>query len=397
MIEQQERGYSGADGDICQDCVNDPALKAWVLNNLSATECSFCERQSDVAIAACFDDFIGVVLEGIGFDWNSPEGEGIMYITREGGFQARLTDSYDVFGAYDISDNADVVETIIDSVDNSGWVQRDFYRGDEGQLLGHGWRWFKHVTMHQSRFLFLRHEGEQHDDDIPPARMLGIIGDVICKQLGQYPLIKTIREETDLYRIRVGSGAFGTAAAIGTPPVQFATQANRMSPAGIPMFYGAYDLETAKAETVDPKHHAGQVMSIGIFRPVRPLRLLDLADLPDIPSVFAEDTRHMIHPMRFLHEFAADLVKRIARDGCEHIDYVPTQIVTEYFRRMFRDTAGQPLDGLVYRSSRQIGGKALVLFCENDQCIEPGGNARRALLQLHAVAHEICPPPPSLT
>jgi len=391
MIEQQERGYNEADGDICPNCVNDPALKAWVSNNLSATECSFCQRESEEAIAANFDDFMGIVLEGVWFDWNSPEGEGIMYITREGGFQARLSDSYDVFGGYDISDCADVVETIIDSVDNTSWVQRDFYRGDEGQRLGYAWRWFKHVTMHQSRFLFLKHENEQHEDDIPPAWMLGIIGDVIVKQLAQYPLIKTLSEATDLYRIRVAPEPYGTAAAIGTPPVQFATQANRMSPAGIPMFYCAYQIETAKAETIDPAHHAGQVMSIGRFQPSRPLRVLDLAELPDIPSVFAEETRHLIHPMRFLHEFTADLVKRIARDGCEHIEYVPTQIVTEYFRRMFRDAAGQSLDGLVYGSSREEGGKALVLFCENDQCAEPGGDLRKAIVQLHTVSHEVYP------
>ena len=393
MIEQQERGYSEAEGEICANCVSDPALKAWIGDNLSSTECSFCGEESGDAIAASFDDFVGVVLGGIGFDWNDPGAEGIMYIGREGGYQAPLSDSYEVFADYDISEDDDVVQAIIDAIDTEAWVERDFYRGDDGERLKSGWTWFKHVTMHQSRFLFLKNDGDQYDDDIPPSQMLNVIGEVISKDLEAFDFIKTIGEGVDLYRIRIGQQPFDTAAAIGPPPIEYANQANRMSPAGIPMFYGAFDIDTAKAETFDPGHHAGQIMSIGAFRALRPLRLLDLANLPDIPSVFANESRALIHPMRFLHAFAADLVKRIQRDGREHIEYVPTQIVTEFFRRMFRDANAQPLDGLIYRSSRVGADAACVLFCENDQCVEPDfvGKPYKQILRLRAVTHEDCP------
>jgi len=397
MIEQQERGYSGADGEICVKCVTDPALKAWIGDNLISTTCSFCGEDSDDVIAASFDEFVGIVLAGIGFDWNDPGTEGIMYIGREGGYQAPLSDSADVFYGYNISDDDDVMQAIIDAVDTDSWVERDFYRGDDGERLKSGWSWFKYVTMHQSRFLFLQNHGDRYDDDIPPSQMLNVIASVISKDLAAYDFIKTFAEDVDLFRIRIGAAPFDTAAAIGPPPIEYATQANRMSPAGIPMFYGAFDIATAKAETFDPAHHAGQIMSIGTFRALRPLRLLDLAELPDIPSVFADDTRQFIHPMRFLHAFAADLVKRIARDGREHIEYVPTQIVTEFFRRVFRDVEGQPLDGLLYRSSRPGAGTACVLFVENDQCAEADfeGKPFKQLLKLCAVAHENCPQAPA--
>lgn len=393
MIEQQERGYSEADGDICANCVTDPALKAWVADHLSSTACTFCGDESDDAIAASFDDFVGIVLGGIGFDWNDPDNEGIMYDGREGGYQASLSDTADVFYNYDISDNDNVVQAVIDAVDTEAWVERDFYRGDDGERLTSGWTWFKHVTMHQSRFLFLKNEGDKYDDDIPPSQMLNVIASIISKDLAPFDFIKTIGEDVNLYRIRIGLTPFETAAEIGPPPLEFATQANRMSPAGIPMFYGAFDIDTAKVETFDVAHHAGQIMSIGAFRALRPLRLLDLAELPDIPSVFADETRKFIHPMRFLHAFAADLVKRIARDGREHIEYVPTQIVTEFFRRVFRDAQGKPLDGLLYRSSRPGAGTACVLFAENDQCAEADfvGKPSKQLLTLHAVTHEECP------
>ncbi len=397
MIEQQERGYSESDGEICANCASDPALKTWIADNLSSTACTFCGDESEDAIAASFDDFVGIVLDGIRFDWNDPDNEGIMYDGREGGYQAPLSDTFEVFYGYDISDNDNVVQAVIDAVNTEVWVERDFYRGDDGERLTYGWTWFKHVTMHQSRFLFLKNDGDKYDDDIPPSQMLNVIASVISKDLATFGFIKTIGEEVDLYRIRIGPAPFETAAAIGPPPLEFATQANRMSPAGISMFYGALDIGTAKAETFDLAHHAGQIMSIGTFRALRPLRLLDLADLPDIPSVFADETRQFIHPMRFLHAFAADLVKRIARDGREHIEYVPTQIVTEFFRRVFRDAEGQRLDGLLYRSSRPGAGTACVLFAENNQCAEADfeGKPQNQFLKLRAVTHEDCPIAPT--
>jgi len=143
-----------------------------------------------------------------------------------------------------------------------------------------------------------------------------------------------------------------------------------MSPAGIPMFYGAFDLDTAHAETFDPAMHAGKALSVGTFRSLRDLTLLDLAELPPVPSVFDLDRQPLIHSLRFLHAFAADISQPIARDGREHIEYVPTQIVTEYFRRLFRSAEGRSLDGIIYRSAKHEGANAFVLFCENEQCID---------------------------
>ncbi|RQW46132.1 HEPN-associated N-terminal domain-containing protein [Novosphingobium sp. LASN5T] len=395
MLEQYERGYSEADGDICADCVNDSALAEWIGNNLSATRCRFCGEESDEPIAASFDDFVGVVLGGISFDWNHPDTEGIMYISAEGGYQAPISDSWEVFENYDISDDDAVIEALIDSIDTDGWVEREFYRGDDSQRLVWGWDWFKHVTKHLTRYLFLKPNGDDRDD-LPPSEMLDVIGSVIAKELRETGLVKAIDLDVALVRIRIGVEPYGDAGALGAPPERFATQSNRMSPAGIPMFYGAFDVATAMAETFDPAVHTGQLMSIGTFRAIRELKVLDLADLPDIPSVFDAKARKLIHPLRFLHAFARDLVQQIARDGREHIEYVPTQIVTEYFRRVFRNSNGEPVDGLIYRSSRNADGHAFVLFCENDQCIDVGhaGPAHDKLLQLHSVVHQPCPEPP---
>lgn len=385
-----ERGYDEVDGAICTDCVTDPALKYWVGENVSETSCRFCGAESEEPIAASFDDFVGIVLTGVRFDWNHPDDEGILYISAEGGYQASVSDSWDVLCDYDISEDEAVTDAIIDAIGNDGWVEREYYVGDKSLRLSWGWDAFKHVVKHQTRYVFLAPEEDNRSAEVPPSQMLAAIGETVVDELANLNLITEITTDTDLYRIRVGAEFYDTGAAIGTPPEQFANQSNRMSPAGIPMFYGAFDLATARLETIDPEHHAGQTLSVGTFRPLRNLRVLDLANLPDIPSVFEEEGHYRIHPLRFLHAFAYDIVQPIARDGREHIEYVPTQIVTEYFRRVFRDADGNAIDGIIYTSSRHGGDRAFVLFCENEQCFaaEHGPVIMEQLVELAAVAHE---------
>jgi hypothetical protein len=398
MMQQEERGHSAADGDICAECVSDSFLAEWIEANATATVCRFCGRDGDEPIAASFDEFVGLVVGAIGFDWNHPDNEGIMYVTADGGYQAAVSDIYDVLDGIDISEDAEVIEALIESIDDNGWVERDYYVGDKSQRLSWGWESFKQVTKHQTRYLFLSPKAEDRSS-VPASQMLDAIGEVIASDLGDFDFVKTIGADTDLIRIRIDPAAYKTAGEIGSPPEEHAVQSNRMSPAGVPMFYGAFDLETAKAETFDPAKHAGQTMSIGAFRALRDLQVLDLAQLPDIPSLFDTESHYLIHPLRFLHAFAEDLAKPIAHDGREHIEYVPTQIVTEYFRRVFQGPGKTPLDGLIYRSARHPGGKAFVLFCENAQCVDPDAKGEawdKPLLRLESVAHELCPGLPNL-
>jgi hypothetical protein len=73
---------------------------------------------------------------------------------------------------------------------------------------------------------------------------------------------------------------------------------------------------------------------------------------------------------KFLRGFLDDFTQPIDREDRSHIDYVPTQIVTEYFRRVFVLEDGKSLDGIVYPSSKANGHAAVVLFATNDQCVE---------------------------
>jgi RES domain len=60
----------------------------------------------------------------------------------------------------------------------------------------------------------------------------------------------------------------------------------------------------------------------------------------------------------------------ITRDSHTHIEYVPTQVVTEYFRFTFAEEQGLPIDGIVYPSSRMKGKNACVLFMDHRESLE---------------------------
>ena len=68
---------------------------------------------------------------------------------------------------------------------------------------------------------------------------------------------------------------------LGPPPEENASQ-NRMSPAGISMFYVSEDPNTALAEI---RARTGG-FSVGCFRLTRPALVLDLSTMPPIPSTY---------------------------------------------------------------------------------------------------------------
>ncbi|MDX6352148.1 MAG: hypothetical protein QOF84_6938 [Streptomyces sp.] len=75
--------------------------------------------------------------------------------------------------------------------------------------------------------------------------------------------------------------------------------------------------------------------------------------------------------MSFLHEFVARL--SAVSNGREHLEYVPTQIVTEYLLRVF--SQDRPVDGLFFTSSADNsadGGTCTVLDVPQLHCLDPG-------------------------
>ena len=177
-------------------------------------------------------------------------------------------------------------------------------------------------------------------------------------------MVKTLPAGTELLRARrhTTTEHYDTMADLGTPPAYKATT-NRMSPAGISMFYGAFDAKTAVAEVCSDPGDVSPMVTTAPFLLKKPMRVIDLSAVPPVPSLFDRQRAEQRVPCIFLRSFVEDFVKSVQKDGREHIEYVPTQIVTEYVRRVFRDQSGEEVHGIVYPSA-VADGMSCVLFIE---------------------------------
>lgn len=371
MIRQQEQGWDYVDDGlhVCAECFEDEAIKRFIEQNTSEKECSYCEECSEKPIAASMNSVLEVIGSAVAYGYEDPANS----LPVEGG-------EY-VFSTMDIDEVLDeigwptqsdaVADEIRESFSGRAWVRKNFFGLHEDDQLRYGWDDFVEAVKHQTRYLFtmpISDKDEHTLDDIPPHKMLDEIGNVI----GAVELLREMKAGTKWFRARIHNPeeSYSTASELGTVPKDKAVYPNRMSPAGIPMFYGAEDKATAIAETYLPKDGRKAVATVATFQIARDIIVLDLTNLPSMPSAFDEASRHLRPAISFLEDFVEELTRPIAKDGREHIDYVPTQIVTEYFRHVYRTPSGEPVKGIVYSSSRNSEGICCVLFFGNDDCCE---------------------------
>jgi len=215
-----------------------------------------------------------------------------------------------------------------------------------------------------------------------PYEVLDYIGEAIVK----LELIKQLSRQA-IYRGRfhIPDIKYTSVTDLGPPAPEKCVYSNRMSPAGIPMFYGAFDRDTVIEELIPGKKDTATQVTIGKFRLLKPINILDLSNIPSAPSIFDKENRHLRETIFFLRAFLRDLSKPVSKDGQENIDYVPTQIVTEYFRHVFQIEHKLVINGIVYPSSRNQSGKSLVLFYDQSQCVDASANVADKTIKLQSV------------
>jgi hypothetical protein len=285
------------------------------------------------------------------------------YESAEGGYLGWHTDTtdllFDVIGL-DLprDDDGLLRDALLNEIADEVWCEHDWLALDHDNSLRSSWEEFCDIVKHKRRFFF-HHVGtteDYHPDSRSPLQILG----QVCRLVEDQGLIKTVAAGFKLYRARhrAAGARHTTAAAFGPPPPDIATQSNRMNPPGIPMFYGADNSALAVAEIRDG------MASIGTFASLRPVRILDLADLPPVPGFFSLAARLERLTLGFLHQFAEMIVQPVARDDRAHIEYLPTQVFTEYLRDF--PFVGGRIDGLRYRSATGTAGTNVVLFAGPD-------------------------------
>lgn len=360
---------------VCAGCVDDYALEAILEAAHEAEECDFCGSSESAPIAVLVD----AVLAGWAHEYEpaievTPWDEGEYVFFGPHWDTPELIDEW--AGVFRADDLADAVQDLL-GYDNDPWVERDalWLRPDEA--MRDAWDRFREIVRHQTRYVFWKKPSEDDEEpgSISPAQVLDRVGQ-LAVALG---LVRPLLPAESIFRAQVDDETtmVWDAKRLGTVPLRFATKTNRMSPAGVPMFYGALDPTTAGAEV---RAYAGEgvALRIGEFQVSRPVFVLDLTNLPDVPSLFDPVHGGIRREVGFLHSFVKDLQARVDLDAAE-IEYVPTQVMTEFFLQVFRpaSTGGVGLAGIVYPSD-QAKGAAVVLEFRNEQCFDDPAEAAAA-------------------
>lgn len=373
-MEAEERGWDSSDEFVCTGCLDDYALEAAVTAAADDQEaCSFCGAIG----AAPIDVFTEAFMVGIRHE-HEDANEGVSYNSAEGGFifLGDNWDTYDLVDHYwDVMPGEGLAERMKEILHERTWVERDFAVRRRDTVLRDAWDGFSEAVKYRTRYvLWLVEDPEDwrnEPGEVPPGRVLYSIGSIL-DELG---LIRELRATTAIWRAQTHRDpeleSPVTAGRLGTAPRTHAKQANRMSPAGIPMFYGAEESATAIAEVTRHLAAGKDHVTVGAFTSTEPINVVDFTSLPKSISIFDPDLGHLSRQVEFLNEFVAEMSRPVAPDD-EQIDYVPTQIMTEFFLRVYeRAAVGRPdIKGIRYPSAAAPGGVALVLDVDHEHCVD---------------------------
>jgi hypothetical protein len=349
----------------CADCFGDDDIQAFIRSRADSNECDFCGRRSRTRlIAAPLDEVVDFLIPAIEREYEFAV-DALGWDGAEGGYQGSHWDSQDLLEHIGLelpNDDGHLLNILAECLGDQEWCERNPYSLREDERLIGSWEHFCSSIKHERRYFFLQKNQKRFDSEyLAPADLL----EFICGIIDQHALVRILPKGSLVYRARKQKPAqtLRSPYEFGPPPVERATRPNRMSPAGIVMFYGSDDRDTAVAEIDDDPRMS---LAVGTFKTARDATVLDLTRLPNRLGFFEQqsdsDDRDR-HAIEFLHRFVKSLAMKVERGEREHIDYVPTQVVTEWFRTTFRHR-GKAIDGIRYMSAQRFRGKSLVLFAD---------------------------------
>lgn len=381
---------------VCARCFADKGITDFIMRRAELMQCSFCLYIGDFPTAAPFDEVVEHIQECLHREYDRA-GNQLPYDGREGGFLGATTwDTHDLIleeVELELPNDlhGELFWAICKVLENDQWCEAHAFRLNDDEQARYSWQNFTEVTKHSRRYFFGNYGADSRDNELDtPGEVLDRIFNY-GRQAGSF---KDLPEGTPMFRARwqASDSYLESPAELGPPPEDKATQSNRMSPPGVVMFYAAAAVETALLETANAP---GQ-FAVGRFETLSKAKILDLTAIPPIPSLFLEteytskllDIRRML---KFLRHVATQISRPIERDDRAHVEYVPTQVVTEFIRSQVR-VAGDDINGIKYGSSVHPGHVSYVLFATQENIL-PANDApkddRYWLKLVDATSHSV--------
>lgn len=361
---------------VCANCFHDYAIREFINSHLKWRTCTYCGQTSSQRISASLGEILAFILDGIRSEW--------VTCTPEVEWEAENLGWHGGRGGWISSDSmirsvllelrtakGGLLKDIVDSIP-SEWRPRRQYDPEPEDFFSYRWDEFADAVKYHTRYIYYRVNTPWQKDinsrnrnsrfRIRPSHVI----EEVLDKISDLDITWTIPPGTRIWRARLCDvdKPLSTPEELGPPSIEQALASTRMSPAGIPVFYGSFDRETAIEETL--KTESGV---LGGWKTVQEFRVLNLARIRAIPSLFDAKMRRLRPIVLFLESFSDEISQQILKDGREHIEYIPTQVFTEYIKHVYRDQGGTGLDGILYKSIVREGGINCVLFITKEDCL----------------------------
>lgn len=360
---------------LCLSHLRNKYLTNLLKQHVVKHKCSYCGKQSDVIDLADFIECVCLRLT----KYVGPIDDENLYLAssfldndkdkvpgwiRRGPYVAPDNVEYyesadEVMADFDLcSDNENLNIDIEHCLYVNGWIRRDPTGLLMKDHMKFSWEAFSELVKGKIRYTFFR--SAEYYKDIDNTYVGNDIVADISSMAGI--LAKKLPIGTKIYRGRPedDKGPYLAFKDLTAPPKEYAKN-NRMTPQGISVFYGSLEQNTPISEIQNYLPDKTTKIYLGEFVTTKELNIIDLCNIP-IPDFWMGENGDW-QKYAFLRDFHKEISKPINPHDAP-IDYIPTQIFSEYLRFIQKTDSGKPYDGIIYRSSL-TGEENIVLFYDD--------------------------------
>lgn len=380
--DERVRGYSHlfrGEKYLCSCHFTNSYLQKYIEENGDCGTCTYCGLKGRVIDFAVFVEYVGGRLSEYLQDLDSADlplasglfeldDEDIPGLRRIGPYMFSKDADYfestdEAIECFDLEPDSDeLYKDLLACLHLEYKIRRDPNSPLMSDELAYSWHQFCDLVKRKQRYTFFH--SPLFDEHVVERSPNGLSD--ILSELGYLVrnVEKVVAKGTFIYRGRPtnNEGSVTCFKDLTSSPVKFA-KVNRLNPAGISMFYGSFEPDTPIKEirnySYDPFIYLGE------FETLKDLHVVDLCNLPKIDFWMP----HGWQEFSFLSHFHDEISKPISQEDIPDIEYIPSQIFTEYIKCLCKTSDGNPYDGIVYRSSL-TGRKNVVLFYDNSSSVE---------------------------
>lgn len=385
-IEEQEQGFnSPPDKYVCAKHFEDYPLRDFIEGSAIRGHCDYCTRPYMHCDVVPLKELVTHMHDIVSIYFDNPDNVGVPYAKywvdedddessplrdRFGYVATKNRDIYDenqLFEGLLNVDNEDLYGDIVDCFGQHLWGSKNYFNFTKWEELDYYWKCFCEKIKSSIEYSYFNLPPLEKYDDSENGldHILSELGSIVR----EHKLVKTLSVGTGYYRVRNHKTDEEAAdfKGLAAPPADRVKRPNRMSPVGVSMFYGSESLKLCLDEAQINKETPPEELmtSFGKFELKRELNVIDFTELPEQPNFWAGIDNSTL---AFLYSFSKVISHEVDDDKPE--DYIPTQVMTGFFQRTFSKIYGDRIDGLVYESAREEGGRCCVLFFDNNQCPE---------------------------